>query len=133
VEVGDREVYLWGAPVELDKTDRIKTLRDRLLNQLVLNAFEMSPRNMDEYIAAIRAYRPKCVYGYASSVRCLLRSTRVGAARRAGAARRMYDGRAAVCTPARLIGRFAAPWPMSSAAATSASLPTKHPRDSCCS
>ena len=37
--MGDREVYLWGAPVELARTDRIKTLRDRLLNQLVLNAY----------------------------------------------------------------------------------------------
>ncbi len=71
VDVGDREVYLWGAPIELANTDRIKTIRDRLLNQLVLNAFEMSPRNMDDYIAAIRAYSPKCVYGYASSVALL--------------------------------------------------------------
>lgn len=71
VEVGDPEVYLWGAPVELNKTDRIKTLRDRLLNQLVLNAFEMSPANMDSYVEAIRAYRPKCIYGYASSIALL--------------------------------------------------------------
>jgi len=70
-DVGDREVYLWGAPVELAKTDRIKTFRDRLLNQLVLNAFEMSPRSMDEYLAAIRSFRPRCVYGYASSVALL--------------------------------------------------------------
>ena len=54
---GDPEVYLWGAPVELDKTDRIKTLRDRLLNQLVLNAFEMSPTRMDEYASAISSFR----------------------------------------------------------------------------
>ncbi len=71
VGVGDREVYLWGAPVELSKTDRVKTLRDRLLNQLVLNAFDMSARTMDEYIAAIREYRPQCLYGYASSVALL--------------------------------------------------------------
>lgn len=71
VDVGDREVYLWGAPVELAKTDRVKSLRDRLLNQLVLNAFEMSPANMDDYLEAIHAFRPKCVYGYASSVALL--------------------------------------------------------------
>lgn len=71
VEVGDPEVYLWGAPVELSKTDRIKTVRDRLLNQLVLNAFEMSPANMDAYLEAIQAFRPKCIYGYASSVALL--------------------------------------------------------------
>lgn len=71
VDVGEREVYLWGAPVELNSTDRIKTIRDRLLNQLVLNAFEMSPCQMDDYVGAIRAFRPKCVYGYASSVALL--------------------------------------------------------------
>jgi phenylacetate-CoA ligase len=71
VDVGEREVYLWGAPVELNKTDHIKTIRDRLLNQLVLNAFEMSPRQMDDYVEAIRAFRPKCIYGYASSLALL--------------------------------------------------------------
>ena len=71
VEPGDREVYLWGAPIELNRTDKIKTLRDRLLNQLVLNAFEMSPANMDAYLEAVQAFRPKCIYGYASSVALL--------------------------------------------------------------
>ena len=71
VEVGEREVYLWGAPVELNKTDRIKTLRDRLINQLVLNAFEMSPARMDQYLQAISTWQPSCIYGYASSVALL--------------------------------------------------------------
>ncbi|HUH94119.1 MAG TPA: phenylacetate--CoA ligase family protein [Casimicrobiaceae bacterium] len=71
VEVGDREVYLWGAPAELDKTDRIRTVRDRLLNQLVLNAFAMSASAMDRYLEAIQTYRPRCIYGYATSVALL--------------------------------------------------------------
>ena len=71
VEPGEREVYLWGAPVELAKTDRIKTVRDRLLNQVVLNAFAMSPANMDVYLGALQAFRPRCLYGYASSVALL--------------------------------------------------------------
>lgn len=71
VQPGDREVYLWGAPVELDKTDRVKQIRDRLLNQLVLNAFEMSPARMDDYCQAIQSFRPQCIYGYASSVALL--------------------------------------------------------------
>ncbi len=71
VEPGEREVYLWGAPVELNNTDRVKTLRDRLFNQLVLNAFEMSPMKMDDYLRRIRAFRPRCVYGYASSIALL--------------------------------------------------------------
>lgn len=71
VEPGEREVYLWGAPVELNKTDRIKTLRDRLVNQLLLNAFEMSPARMDDYLAAMQTWNPKAIYGYASSLALL--------------------------------------------------------------
>ncbi|MGE3774691.1 MAG: phenylacetate--CoA ligase family protein [Gammaproteobacteria bacterium] len=71
VEPGEREAYLWGAPVELAKTDRVKTLRDRLINQLVLNAFAMSPARMDEYLDALVDWRPVCLYGYASSVALL--------------------------------------------------------------
>lgn len=71
VEPGEREVYLWGAPVELRKTDRIKTLRDRLVNQLLLNAFEMSPPQMDAYLEAIARWNPKAIYGYASSLALL--------------------------------------------------------------
>jgi phenylacetate-CoA ligase len=71
VAPGEREAYLWGAPVELDKTDRIKTLRDRLVNQLVLNAFAMSAPRMDDYLATLKTWQPKCLYGYASSVALL--------------------------------------------------------------
>ncbi len=71
VAPGERETYLWGAPVELNKTDRIKTLRDRLVNQMVLNAFAMSPERMDAYLDALVAWQPKCLYGYASSVALL--------------------------------------------------------------
>ena len=71
VDLGDRECYLWGAPVELSKTDRVKTVRDRLLNQLVLNAFEMSASNMDEYAEALAEFQPHCIYGYASSIALL--------------------------------------------------------------
>ncbi|NWG74714.1 MAG: phenylacetate--CoA ligase family protein [Rubrivivax sp.] len=71
VEPGEPEVYLWGAPVELNKTDWVKTVRDRLINQLVLNAFAMSPERMDRYLDAITAFQPRCIYGYASSVALL--------------------------------------------------------------
>lgn len=71
VEPGEPEVYLWGAPVELNKTDWTKTVRDRLINQLLLNAFAMSPASMDHYLDAIVAFRPHCLYGYASSMALL--------------------------------------------------------------
>jgi phenylacetate-CoA ligase len=71
VDVGDREVYLWGAPTELARTDRVKHIRDGLINQLVLNAFAMSTTNMDAYLDAVHAFRPKSIYSYASSVALL--------------------------------------------------------------
>jgi phenylacetate-CoA ligase len=71
VEPGDPETYLWGAPVELNKTDWVKTVRDRLVNQLVLNAFAMSPARMDGYLDALESFHPRCLYGYASSVALL--------------------------------------------------------------
>ncbi len=71
VEVGEPEVYIWGAPVELNKTDWVKTVRDRLLNQLVLNAFAMSPERMDRYLEALESFQPRCIYGYSSSVALL--------------------------------------------------------------
>lgn len=71
VQPGAPEVYLWGAPVELNKTDLAKTIRDRLINQLVLNAFAMSPVRMDGYLDAMEAFGPHCIYGYASSLALL--------------------------------------------------------------
>jgi len=81
VDVGAREVYLWGAPVELSKTDRTKQWRDRAFNQLLLNAFEMSPARMDDYLDEIERFQPECIYGYASSI-ALLASHALGRSRR---------------------------------------------------
>lgn len=71
VDLGDKEIYLWGAPVELAKTDKIKQIRDRLMNQVLLNAFDMSVTTMTQYLQIIQQYQPKCLYGYASSLALL--------------------------------------------------------------
>ncbi|SMC26336.1 phenylacetate-CoA ligase [Desulfacinum hydrothermale DSM 13146] len=71
VEVGEPQVWLWGAGLHAGPTDKIKLLRDRMVNQLFLNAFEMTLANMDAYIQAIRRFRPKSLYGYASSLSLL--------------------------------------------------------------
>ncbi len=71
IDIGDKEVYLWGAPVELANTDKIKQVRDRLMNQVLLNAFDMSTTTMTEYLKTIHKYQPKCMYGYASSLALL--------------------------------------------------------------
>jgi len=73
VQPGDPEILLWGAPIELRARDRLRQWRDGLLNQHMLNAFDMSNETMDAYARQIRACRPVCVYGYASSLALLAR------------------------------------------------------------
>jgi len=73
VRPGDVEILLWGAPIELKADDRLRRLRDRMLNQSILNAFDMTRATMDTYLARIRAARPVCLYGYPSSIALLAR------------------------------------------------------------
>ncbi|HSW47270.1 MAG TPA: phenylacetate--CoA ligase family protein [Phycisphaerae bacterium] len=73
VRPGDVELLLWGAPVELKTNDRIRQWRDTLLNQHILNAFDLTDRSMDDYISLIQRRRPACLYGYASSLALLAR------------------------------------------------------------
>ena len=71
VDVGDRELFLWGSPIELTQADRLKRWRDALLNHRMLNAFRMSPKRMDEYLTVIERYRPAGLFGYPSSLALL--------------------------------------------------------------
>lgn len=76
VDIGDREIVLWGSPIELGAQDRLRTLRDRLLRSRLLPAFEMSPQRMTEYLRVIRRYRPRMLFGYASALARLARHAR---------------------------------------------------------
>ncbi|NLX12115.1 MAG: phenylacetate--CoA ligase family protein [Phycisphaerales bacterium] len=73
VRPGDPEILLWGAPIELKANDRLRQWRDGLLNQRILNAFEMTEQTMGSYVQTIREQRPMCLYGYASSLALLAR------------------------------------------------------------
>lgn len=68
IEIGDRELYLWGSPLEISKQDRIKDFRDRLTNQLLLSAFELSASEIPGMVAQIERFRPACVFGYPSTI-----------------------------------------------------------------
>ncbi|MEF8734482.1 MAG: phenylacetate--CoA ligase family protein [Candidatus Accumulibacter meliphilus] len=68
VDIGDKELVVWGSPIELGAQDRIRRLRDGLLRSHLLPAFEMSPVNLDRFVDAIRAARPSMLFGYPSSL-----------------------------------------------------------------
>jgi len=68
---GDREMYVWGAPAELQRQDRWRMLRDRLTNERLLSAFDMSDVTLRSYLETIRSYRPVSLFGYPSSLALL--------------------------------------------------------------
>jgi phenylacetate-CoA ligase len=68
-------MWLWGSPIEL-RQSRLRRWRDRLINELVLDAFNMSRERMDAYLARIVAYRPRLIQGYSSAVAMLARHAR---------------------------------------------------------
>ena len=67
VNKGDQEVYFWGSPVELHAQDRIKQVRDWLVNEPLTNGFEITPERAARYIEDWRRWRPKCIFGYPNS------------------------------------------------------------------
>ena len=64
---GDREMYYWGSPVELSKQDRIKRLRDWLINDGLTNGFEVTPERIKGYYRHWLNWRARCLFGYPST------------------------------------------------------------------
>lgn len=73
VDIGDRELVVWGSPVELNTQDRLKRVRDGLMRSHLLPAFEMSPQNLDRFVTTIRNTRPAMLFGYPSSLSLIAR------------------------------------------------------------
>jgi len=79
IDIGARELYLWGAPVELTAQDRLRAWRDRAGNHRLLSAFEMSPARMDAYLDEIGRFNPVHIFGYPSSLaRLVAHARRIG-------------------------------------------------------
>ncbi len=67
VRRGEKELYFWGSPIELSKQDRIKRVRDWLINDGLTNGFEVTPERVVEYFESWKRWRPKCIFGYPST------------------------------------------------------------------
>ncbi|WP_228720667.1 phenylacetate--CoA ligase family protein [Nitrogeniibacter mangrovi] len=68
VDIGDREIVVWGSPIELGAQDRVRLIRDTLMRTELLPAFEMSDAKLDQFVARIRERRPKMLFGYPSAI-----------------------------------------------------------------
>jgi phenylacetate-coenzyme A ligase PaaK-like adenylate-forming protein len=73
VDIGDREIVVWGSPVELGAQDRMRVWRDRLMRTKLIPAFDMSEPSLCTYIDQIQKSRPKMLFGYPSSLAFLAR------------------------------------------------------------
>jgi phenylacetate-CoA ligase len=78
VELGHRELLVWGSPIERNPASALKRARDRLFRQRLLDAFQMSPSRMDQYLEVIERWRPECLFGYPSSLALLAEHGRRG-------------------------------------------------------
>lgn len=65
---GEREMVLWGSPIELGRQSRWREGRDRLLNTRLLSAFDLGEAALTGYVKRIGAFRPLKLYGYASAL-----------------------------------------------------------------
>ncbi len=65
---GQRETYLWGSPVELRTQDHLKRFRDIITNEMLLEAFNLSPQSMTSYLQRIHTFDPVSIFGYPSSL-----------------------------------------------------------------
>lgn len=68
VDIGDREIVVWGSPIELGAQDSVRKVRDTMLRTSLLPAFEMSEAKLDGFLAEIRRLRPRMLFGYPSAL-----------------------------------------------------------------
>ena len=76
VDIGDRELVVWGSPIELGAQDRLKLLRDRVLRTELLPAFEMSDARLEQFVHRIRTFKPRMLFGYPSALALIARFAR---------------------------------------------------------
>ncbi|MCW5632291.1 MAG: phenylacetate--CoA ligase family protein [Rubrivivax sp.] len=97
VDIGDREVVVWGSPIELGAQDRVRRLRDALMRTTLLPAFEMNEVKLDGMVRSIRRLRPRMLFGYPSALSHIARH-----ARKRGTPMNDLGIRVAFCTSERL-------------------------------
>lgn len=66
VDIGDKEIVLWGSPIELGKQDKIKAIRDRLLRTELISAFNLTTETKNHILGKIQTRKPPMLFGYPS-------------------------------------------------------------------
>jgi len=68
LDIGDREFVAWSSPIELTAQDRFRRARDFVLRSKLFPAIALTAERLDAFVAGIRAFRPRMLFGYPSSL-----------------------------------------------------------------
>ncbi len=74
LDIGDRELHVWGNARELRNTSRVRQAKDRLLNLAVVSAYDLSEQGIERLQRLLRRFRPRSVYGYPSAMATFARA-----------------------------------------------------------
>ncbi len=72
VPLGAPRVYFWGSPIE-NRRRALRRWRDRLLNETLLDAFDLAPERLSQHLHRLESAPPAVIYGYPSALAALAR------------------------------------------------------------
>lgn len=75
-DIWDKRVRLRGLPARFSSKERINIFLTYLMNIRILNAFDMTEKNMERYANIIKKFRPKVLIGYLDAIYILARFIR---------------------------------------------------------
>ncbi len=78
IRIGDPSVMIWGSPIELGQQQAKRhRMKERYLkNRLMLPAYDLDERRLEQDLRLIRRFRPSYLYGYASALHTLAQMMR---------------------------------------------------------
>ncbi len=68
VNIGDREIVIWGAPIELGRQGIFRTMRDRVFRSHLISAFNFGDQEIRKALRKIREYKPRSLFGYSQCI-----------------------------------------------------------------
>ena len=67
--IGTKMFRIWGSPYDISLYDNFRTkMHNYLINDVLVNSFDMSISDMQNYAGKFKKFNPKIVHGYANSV-----------------------------------------------------------------
>jgi len=68
VAIGDKTAVFWGSDRDLASISRRDSLVGRIYRMRILNSFNSSERELDDFLRDLAVWLPQFIYGYASSL-----------------------------------------------------------------